>query len=152
MGRIIVMFMTLFFWGASFLGGPGGCVSGEGLFFPGRDLEDITEAGDLEISIIESTTPEVGAENIDVETKITVTFIEQLDTSTLNTATFILNSQTGPVAGELSYDSASRTATFTPASKLALLAAYTATITTGLKSTSGAHMAADYNLKSLPRK
>ncbi len=76
---------------------------------------------------------------------VTATFSEAMLASTINTTTFTL---TGPgsaaVAGAVTYDASSNTATFTPSSALALSTLYTATITTGAQNINGNALASDF--------
>jgi hypothetical protein len=61
---------------------------------------------------------------------ITVTFSEPLDPATVNSTTFSLS---GGTAGNVAYDTAAKTATFTPSASLAKGTLYTVTVTTGVK-------------------
>ena len=60
-----------------------------------------------------------------------------MDPLTLSTATFTLKQGTTPVAGTVTYAAVGTTATFTPASGLAPLTTFTATITTGARDLAG---------------
>jgi hypothetical protein len=66
----------------------------------------------------------------------TATFNQAMDPSTITTSTFTLKttSSGSAVAGTVTYNSSTNTATFTPSANLAVLTQYTATITTGVKS------------------
>src|SRR5207237_7716963 len=75
--------------------------------------------------------------------KVAVTFSEPMDPLTITTLTFTLKQGTTPVVGTVGY--AGVTATFTPASALAPLTVYTATITTGAKNLAGNGLAADFS-------
>ena len=68
---------------------------------------------------------------------ITATFSEAMDPLTISTATFTLKQGTTPVAGAVTYAAVGTTATFTPASGLAPLTTFTATITTGARDLAG---------------
>ncbi len=63
---------------------------------------------------------------------ITATFSEPVDPRTITATTFTVQGVSGAVSGTVSYDPASRTATFTPASALSLGAAHTAHILDGM--------------------
>jgi virginiamycin B lyase len=92
-----------------------------------------------------STSPADG-ETVPVSTTaISVTFSEDMDPSTLSPATFILSGNTN-IPGSVSYDSSSRTATFTlgSSSSLDYDANYTVTITTGAKDAAGNHLSGAY--------
>ncbi len=76
---------------------------------------------------------------------VTVTFSKGMNPSTIDGTTFTL---TGPgaaaVAGVVSYDAASETATFSPSASLGLNTLYTATITTGAMDTFGNALAVNF--------
>jgi hypothetical protein len=78
-------------------------------------------------------------------TMVTVTFSEAMNPSTINATTITL---TGPalaaVAGTVSYDVASKTATFSPSASLALNTLYTATVTTGAQDTFANALASNF--------
>jgi hypothetical protein len=68
-----------------------------------------------------------------------------MNPATINGKTFTLAGPgTTPVTGQVTYDTASNTATFTPASTLALDTLYTATITTGARDTFGDGLASNF--------
>jgi len=74
--------------------------------------------------------------------KVIAVFNEPMDGATINTSTFWLEDKGGaPVTGVVSYSGL--TATFAPNIQLAPSASYTATITTGVKDTSGNSLASD---------
>jgi hypothetical protein len=79
-----------------------------------------------------SVTPLSGAAGVCPNSVVTATFSVAMNPATINATTFTL---TGPgttaVAGVVTYNASSNTATFTPSSALALSTLYTATITTG---------------------
>jgi ice-binding like protein/Big-like domain-containing protein len=91
-----------------------------------------------------SVTPLNGASGVCPNTIVTATFSQAMDQSSIDGTTFTL---TGPgsatVAGQVSYDSLSNTAIFTPSSSLALNTLYTATITTGVRDMFGNALASD---------
>ena len=88
-----------------------------------------------------STSPPDLARDVDVNKKITATFNEEMDPSTIDETTFTLQ-QGGPVSGTVTY--ASGTATFSPDASLAPDTTYTATITTGVRDLAGIAMALPY--------
>jgi hypothetical protein len=95
---------------------------------------------------VSSTSPASNATGVAVNTVITATFSKAMDSTTINTSTFMLkDSSANLVAGTVSYDSATYTATFTPSANLSYSTAYSASITTGVKDTSGNSMAATYS-------
>jgi hypothetical protein len=94
---------------------------------------------------VTSTAPPSGATGACPNTIVTATFSEGMNASTINTTTFTVK---GPgstaVAGQVTYDAPSKTATFTPSSTLALNTLYTATITTGAKDLFGNALASNF--------
>jgi O-glycosyl hydrolase len=93
---------------------------------------------------VSSTSPANHATGVPVTAAITATFSKAMNSSTLTSTTFTLASQGGSgVAGAVTYDSGTMTATFTPAAQLAYSTQYTATITTAASSSDGAALAAN---------
>jgi hypothetical protein len=72
---------------------------------------------------------------------IEFTFSETMDPLTINSSTFTLKQGSTAINGTVTYSGT--TASFTPTSSLAAGTAYTATMTTGAKSTTGNSLAAD---------
>jgi hypothetical protein len=94
---------------------------------------------------VASTVPADGATGVSVTAPITAKFSEPMDISSISGTTFTLKTTTGstPVAGTVTFDNATSTATFTPSASLLGNTSYTATITTGVKDVSGNAMAAN---------
>jgi len=94
---------------------------------------------------VTAVSPTANSTGICPNTLVTATFSEAMQPSTINTTTFTL---TGPgntlVTGTVNYDSASNTATFTPANPLALDQPYAANISPGAEDLSGNPLA-NYN-------
>lgn len=86
---------------------------------------------------VNSTTPVNLSTGVALNSKITATFSEAMDSSTITTATFTLMQDEGKCfhSGTVSYTGT--TATFTPTINLAPNSAYTATITTMAKNRAG---------------
>ncbi len=86
-----------------------------------------------------SVVPAAGATNVPPTTSVALTFSEPMDAGTINGNTITLkNTTTGtPVAGAVSYNVATRVATFAPTVALANGTGYTVTVTTGAKDASG---------------
>jgi len=83
--------------------------------------------------MVTSVTPAADATDVAVTTAITATFDRAIDESTLTTATFTLTGAGGlAVAGTVTYDAGTMTATFTPTYPLTNWMTYAATITTGV--------------------
>ena len=85
--------------------------------------------------------PSINSTGILVDSKITLTFTDDIDPTTIDTNTFSVNGITGSV----SYDVASKTATFTPVSDLNYETTYTATITTGVEDYDGNQLQSDFS-------
>jgi hypothetical protein len=87
---------------------------------------------------VKSTSPLKGATGVAVNRPVTATFSKAMNPATLGTASYTL---TGPadaaVAGAVTYDAATNTATFDPTADLAINTLYTATITTAAKDANG---------------
>src|SRR5207245_1583053 len=93
--------------------------------------------------IVSATVPANAATAVAINQTINAAFSKAIDPLTITTVTFILKQGTTAVAGTVSY--AGVTATFAPASALAPLTAYTATITTGARDPAGHSLAADFS-------
>ena len=79
-------------------------------------------------------------------TALTATFGEAMNPATINTTTFTVQGPgTTAVAGIVTYNSASNTATFTPSALLGDGTAYTATLTTGIVNSKGIPLASNYS-------
>ncbi|MBA7669352.1 hypothetical protein ES703_77482 [subsurface metagenome] len=90
---------------------------------------------------ISSTSPVADATNVAVDTTVSVTFNEAMESSTITTSSFTLDS----VSGSVSYDSGTYTATFTPSANLAYNTTYTATLSTAITDAAGNPLAAEYS-------
>ena len=86
---------------------------------------------DLTSPTVSSTNPAGGATVVPINQKITATFSEAMDSSTITATTFNVKQGTIAVSGSVTY--AGTTATFTPANNLAPATLFTATITSGAK-------------------
>ena len=99
-----------------------------------------TIIGDTITPQITGYEPEDGAINIPSDAVITVNFSEEMDPSTISSATFYLD---GGVTGNISYDNL--TATLIPDNPLDSNQTYTATVTTGITDTAGNHLPSEYS-------
>jgi len=88
-----------------------------------------------------STTPANGATAVAATTSVTAAFSMAMSPSTLNSSTFTLSSSSGAVNGQVTYNTATDVATFTPSASLAYSTVYTATITTGAQNSGGVGLA-----------
>src|SRR5205807_845984 len=92
--------------------------------------------------VVSATVPANAATAVAINQTINAAFSKAIDPLTITTVTFILKQGTTAVAGTVSY--AGVTATFTPASALAPLTTFTATVTTGARDLAGNALAIDY--------
>lgn len=88
---------------------------------------------------VTATAPVDGATNMAVTTAIRATFSREMNGATITTSTFSLDNG---VTGTVSYDSGTKTATFTPSASLTADTTYTATIATGVTDSAGNHLPA----------
>ncbi|HVG92085.1 MAG TPA: ice-binding family protein, partial [Alphaproteobacteria bacterium] len=82
-----------------------------------------------------------GATCVPLDQKIKVTFDEQMDSLTINPSTFFIEG----VAGTVTFDVLSQTATFTPATNLAANTTFTITVTIGAKDLGGVPLGAPFH-------
>ena len=99
-------------------------------------------SADLTPPTVISTVPTNGATGVAFNTKVSATFSEVMDPSSINATTFTLKQGTTSIAGVVTYSGV--TATFSPAANLAPNTLYTATITTGAKDLAGNALASNY--------
>jgi O-glycosyl hydrolase len=93
--------------------------------------------------VVSTVTPADGSTGVSIGTTVTATFSTAMNASSITASTFTLAAQGGAaVTGAVSYDAASQTATFTPTAGLSYGTAYTATLATGVTSSSGTALAA----------
>jgi hypothetical protein len=90
-----------------------------------------------------STTPANNATDVPLGSLITVTFNEDVEPATLVDA-IAVSSSAGNLPGVISYNSTTRTATFTPSTPFAPLTDYTVTVDGKVKSTSTERLSAPY--------
>jgi len=91
---------------------------------------------------VSSTNPVNGATGVAV---ITAAFSEAMNASTINSSTFTVSGPGGTaVAGTVTYNATTYIATFTPTTALTTGAAYTATITIGVKDVTGNALATNH--------
>ncbi|MCL4547091.1 MAG: Ig-like domain-containing protein [Bacteroidetes bacterium] len=107
-----------------------------------EDRVGITSPPVITIPTVISTNPTNAATGVAFNSKVTATFSEAMNSSTITTATFTLMQGTSFVSGTVSYTGI--TATFSPSSNLAPNTTYTATITTGAKDAEGSALAQNY--------
>jgi hypothetical protein len=93
-----------------------------------------------------STSPASGSVGVLINSVVTVTFSEAMNPATINTSTITLKRGPAPDVdeGTVSYDPATRTATFTPTYELLYNSPYTITVTTGVTDVAGNHLASNF--------
>ncbi|NWF77845.1 MAG: Ig-like domain-containing protein [Chloroflexi bacterium] len=89
-----------------------------------------------------SAFPEGGATDVSIDTVITATFSEAMDSSTITTDSFTLAGSA--VSGTVTYDPETYTATFTPGANLDYDHEYTATLSTDITDEAGNPLAEPY--------
>src|SRR6185436_9913314 len=99
-------------------------------------------ASDTTAPTVSSRVPANGATGVAINQSLSATFSEAMDPATISTTTFTLNQGATPVTGTVTY--VGTTATFAPASALAINTTYTATITTGVKDLAGNALANNF--------
>jgi len=104
--------------------------------------KNFTTAADTTVDTtpkVEKTYPKNDDTSINITTNITAEFSEEMNGSTLNTNSFLLNisSSSSPISGNVTYDSSTKTATFDPDEYLNYNTEYTATVTTDVTDSAG---------------
>lgn len=107
------------------------------VLFTGCDKDDEPEAGTK--PTVSSSSPANEATDVVLDQEVTVTFSEAMETSSINSTSFILKQGTTGVLGAVTYSGT--TATFTPAADLQAGTAYTAEITIDALSAAGIALA-----------
>jgi ice-binding like protein/Big-like domain-containing protein len=108
---------------------------------------DASTNGDSSVGIaptVISTVAEDGATEVALSTSLSATFSKHMNPSTITSLTFTVNQGSNTVAGSVTLDGATNTATFLPATPLGADLVYTATITTGTSDADGLVLATDY--------
>ena len=98
--------------------------------------------GDLPAVI--SVSPIDGATDIETSATIHATFNNTMDPSSINSANFSLSTSAGAIAGIVSYDATSKTASFTPSSLLPSNETFTASLSANIKDTAGNGLGSSY--------
>jgi hypothetical protein len=92
---------------------------------------------------VTGSNPANGATGV-LPSALTVTFSEDMNSSTINTSTFTVTSNGNPVSGTVAYNSGTRVATFTPTTPFTTGQNVTATVTTGVQDLAGNAMSSNY--------
>ena len=85
--------------------------------------------------------PSNGQTDVPTNTTISAAFSGAMDPSSFTTSTFLVDNGT---TGLISYDAATKTATFTPSALLTAGTTYTVTITTGVRDSAGKNFPSDF--------
>lgn len=109
------------------------------ILFAGCNSDDDSGTDPVIDPSVEATSPGDDINNVSLDKVISVGFNQPMDATTFNSETFILMQGTTPIAGKVSY--AGLTATFKPTVALTENTTYTATVTKGVKNTSGVALA-----------
>ncbi|QSJ20471.1 DUF4082 domain-containing protein [Nostoc sp. UHCC 0702] len=122
-------------------------------FFPGESGSYIaTYTLDTTPPTVTATTPSSSATGVSTVTTVTATFSEAINPATINSSTLELRNQSNTlIAANVTYDEATRTATLTPTSPLAISTTYNLTIIGGtinprVLDPAGNALANNYNL------
>jgi Bacterial Ig-like domain len=108
-----------------------GCGSGSGTALP--------------VPAVVSTTPADNAAGVNLGVVLSATFNQQMNLSTINTATFVLSDPSGTlVSGAVAYDSVKFVATFTPDAPLTPNTTYMAGISSGVANAANTPLPADF--------
>ena len=97
---------------------------------------------DVTAPTVLSVVPANNATAIALNSKVTATFSEAMNATTINATNFTLKQGTTAIAGTVAYSGT--TATFTPAANLLANTVYSGTITTGAKDAAGNAIASNY--------
>ncbi|MCF8242667.1 MAG: Ig-like domain-containing protein [Melioribacteraceae bacterium] len=107
-----------------------------------EEREGLTSPPITTTPTVSSTNPANSAVAVPINQQITATFSEEMNSSTITTATFTLMQGTSFVSGTVSYTGT--TAAFAPSSNLSPNTSYTATITTMAKNLAGNTLANNF--------
>ena len=121
-----------------------GAKNTEGTAMTSNYTWQFTTVGGVAPKVI-STDPLNNATGVSLNKTLAAVFSMNMDPATINTSTFTLKQGANTVAGAVTYSGV--TASFNPDSNLLSGIEYTATITTGAKSTTGVPLASNYTWK-----
>ncbi len=93
---------------------------------------------------VTSVSPGNGATGVSRDTKITVTFDSEMNSSTINTTTFTASTSGGPLPGTVSYDPSAKTAVFTPTLPVPPLTDITVTLAAAIRDINGNPLSSPY--------
>jgi hypothetical protein len=108
---------------------------------------DVVFATTVSVPVVTTVFPAIGSTGASTGTSVTATFNQSMSASTFSNSTFLLTTQGSSVAGTVSYNGTTQTATFVPAQALNFATTYTATIvggTGGVQGPGGSPLAANF--------
>jgi len=108
------------------------------------DLVDVASVDTTPPTVV-SILPEADAICVDEDTAVSATFSDVMDASTITASSFTLVTDSTPVAGSVSYNSITYTATFTPDVDLAGSTTYTATLSSAITDAAGNPLTSAYS-------
>jgi len=105
----------------------------------------ITDAGDTMAPSVTTISPANAAVGVLINSVLTITFSEPMSATTVNASSVTVTPAAGgaAIAGSVTYDAPSRTATFTPLQPFSYGASYTLTVTTAASDVAGNAIAAN---------
>jgi hypothetical protein len=103
-----------------------------------------TAPTDTTVPTVSSTAPVDSATSVARNSTVTATFNEDMFATTVDATSFTL-SKSGAINGAVTFEGSTNVATFTPGNELAILATYTATLSTAMTDLSGNPLAANYS-------
>ena len=114
-----------------------GASSTDGLVMQAAKVWDFTTVAAV-YPIVSATFPSSGGVEIALASTVRATFSKDMNPATINGTTFTMkDSLNNPVAGTVSYNAGTFTATFTPSATLAWSTTYTVTVSTAATATDG---------------
>ena len=118
------------------------------IFTAANGAYQVNYATDITPPTVSSVTPINGATGVSTGTKVTATFSELIDPTTIKVGTFdVRNSANTLITATVTYDAATQTATLAPTGSLVMSTTYTATIkggANGVKDVAGNPLASDF--------
>ncbi|HYI93632.1 MAG TPA: DUF4082 domain-containing protein [Bryobacteraceae bacterium] len=112
-------------------------------FSAGAGNYTATYGSDTTPPTVTSVSPASGATGVNQSTTVTATFSEAMDVTTITTTNVALRNGSVLIPATVAYNATTRVVTLTPSSPLAALSTFTATISTGVKDSSGNALAAN---------
>ena len=103
-----------------------------------------TTQGDVVAPTVIGVSPANDEVGVAVGVNVTITFSESMDANTITTANIKVSDGTDDIAGQVSYNNATKTATFNPDADLELITTYTGTVTSGVQNVDGTALETDY--------